>query len=397
MDATLYLMVQTPALEELLSTTDKDEVSKHTGIILAVFLVGAALGGIIAGILSDEFGRAYVMLATVLLYSVGTCLCALSQTWWQLMLLRFVTGLGTGGEWACGASLVAEVWPDRYRTIVGPILQAGGGTGFLVAGLVYYIFSPYGWRAVFLVGLFPAFLSILIRFFVDESKMWKEARDAKPVTFLQALTVVSNPPHAATTLSMIFVVGMHNLVYWSTSAWVPSIVRDTLKVHPQPSWSDDEATSVATIVLNIGAVLGALSWIWSADALGRKSTLALMTAGQMVILPAVFVFATDLNVMIPLLPLVGFFSGGVFGGMPVYLPELFPTYVRGTGTSLVYNAGRVLAALGPVLMAVFVAVTGNYHSSAAIMPLLHLITLFCLLFPRETRGKGLPRDDKDCQ
>lgn len=395
-DATIYAVVQSPALEELMGTTDKASIVSAGSCIMVSTMVGMASGGIIAGYLSDIFGRVKMMMVTVLIYSVCTALCGFARSWQELCILRFLTGIGTGGEWACGANLVAEVWPDSMRHFVGPILQSASGAGYLVSGLVYYFASPLGWRFCFFLGLIPAGLTFVMRMFVEESEMFKashiEGPDSKEEHERNRLSEVVFGKFAQDTWMATLVVFTSQWLAWTVGAWLSTITRDIVRDFPQASWqhvSENDISSGVIICYNIGAIFGALSWIYLANYAGRKGGFSLFMVLNVVAIPAYFRMCHTVEGMITFAPVLGFCFGGMFGGVPVYLPELFPTKYRGTGSSFIYNFSRLMASWGQICMLFVVNKTGNYYDAAAMMPLMILTGLFALLFSRETRGVKL--------
>jgi len=173
MDSTLYAMVLQPALQELLgSESSTHGIEWYGGIIFSVFLIGWALGGVLFGVLADYIGRTRTMILTILIYSIFTGMAALSHTWWELLLYRFMTALGIGGEWAAGAALVAETWPEAKRAKAAGILQSAWAAGFFFAALANLFFGAYGWLFLFLIGILPALVTLLVRFMVKEPERW---------------------------------------------------------------------------------------------------------------------------------------------------------------------------------------------------------------------------------
>ncbi|HSA65243.1 MAG TPA: MFS transporter, partial [Nitrospira sp.] len=191
MDATIYAIVLHPALHELLHTTTAsaatERIGWYGGIIFSIFLIGWAIGGIGFGIAADRFGRTKVLMATILIYATFTGAAALSQEWWHLAVYRFLTALGIGGEWAAGAALVAETWPEDKRAKAAGILQSAWAAGFfLAAGFNLAFKDAYGWRGLFLIGVLPAFVAFLVRWWVKEPDRWTHAH-ARQVIPLSAI------------------------------------------------------------------------------------------------------------------------------------------------------------------------------------------------------------------
>src|SRR5262245_8840600 len=180
MDGTLFSLIQKPSMTELMGPeASAATIGFYSSVVFSVMLVGWALGGICFGILADYIGRTKALAATILIYSLFTGLSALSQSWWQLAAFRFVTGLGLGGEWAAGAALVAEVWPDKLRAKAGGILQSAAAFGYFFAALITRVVDVGSWRYVYVVGAVPAIFVLFIRLLIKEPERWVEVRDQR--------------------------------------------------------------------------------------------------------------------------------------------------------------------------------------------------------------------------
>ena len=176
MDGYLYAIVLFPAMSDLLQTTESAVIGWHGGIVLSIFMVGWALGGLVFGPIADRFGRAKTMAITILIYAGFTGLCGIANSWQELAFYRFMTGLGIGGEWSAGAALIAESWPERSRAKAAGIMQSCGGIGFFLASLLYLVVGPYGWRWVFAFGILPALVAFYIRRSLKEPERWVKAK-----------------------------------------------------------------------------------------------------------------------------------------------------------------------------------------------------------------------------
>ena len=179
MDGYLYAIILFPAMSELLATTENAIIGWYGGIVLSIFMIGWALGGLIFGPIADRYGRARTMALTILIYATFTGLSGIAGSWGELAFYRFVTGLGIGGEWAAGAALIAESWPEKSRTKAAGIMQASGGIGFFLASLLYLFIGPYGWRWVFALGVLPAVVAFYIRRSLDEPDRWVKSKSVK--------------------------------------------------------------------------------------------------------------------------------------------------------------------------------------------------------------------------
>jgi len=405
MNASIYSLVQTPALTELVGgAASKGTIGFYGGIIFSVFIIGWALGGIFFGILADYFGRARVMTITILIYAVFTGLAAVSHSWWELGIYRFLAGLGIGGEWAAGATLVAEVWPDRHRARAASTMQSAWAVGYFLAAFINLIMGTSGWRVIFLIGTFPALLALFIRFKVKEPECWEDVRekrsevlthkaqaDVKLARFTLAQLFepwVRRDTIVGTLLATVAAFGL-----WGATNWTPSIIRDGLEGQTMSDFIVNDLVSIAVMALNGGAFIGYLAFAPLADRFGRKPAFAFMLIGSAIMLPVTFFSPVSFNVMIFLLPLLGFFNNGIFSGFPIYLPELFPTHMRTTGAGFCFNAGRVLSAAGPFLTGSLVAHLGSYSRSASAIAFIYVLGMVVLIFARETKGQSIVSDE----
>lgn len=395
MDATIYAMVLHPALHELLGRgghAAPEAVGWYGGIIFSVFLIGWAVGGVAFGVLADRFGRTRVLVVTILIYAVFTGMAALAQTWWQLGLFRFLTALGIGGEWAAGAALVAEVWPEEKRARAAGVLQSAWAAGFFLAALIHLLLREHGWRPVFVVGVAPAVVAMLVRLWVREPERWVRARAAEHAGFAarRKLAELFSPALRRSTLvgSGLAFVAVFGL--WGATNWTPTLVRELPQMQGMAEAALASRISYATMMLNAGALAGYLCFGPLAERFGRRAVFGLMCAGSLILLPTTFLTPRSYGHVLLLLPLLGFFNNGIFSGFPIYLPELYPTRLRATGAGFCFNVGRVLASLGPFLTGWLVTVLGGFGRAASAIALIYLLGLCLLPFAPETRGRPLP-------
>lgn len=274
MDATIYAIVLHPALHELLhpsaGASEPERIGWYGGIIFSIFLIGWAVGGIAFGIAADRFGRTKVLVATIMIYAAFTGAAALAHEWWELALYRFLTALGIGGEWAAGAALVAETWPDEKRAKAAGILQSAWAVGFFLAAGCNLLFKDtYGWRGMFVIGVLPAFLALLVRWWVKEPDRWVHAHAQRvpPLSAifekdLQRATVVGS------ALAFVAVFGL-----WGSTNWAPTLVHELPEFRGAEPATVTKAVSYAIMALNAGAIFGYLSFGPLADRFGRRPVL----------------------------------------------------------------------------------------------------------------------------
>jgi MFS family permease len=392
MDSTIYALVLQPALQELLGGKNNGIVAPeiigwYGGIILSVFLIGWAVGGVVFGVLADRFGRTRVLVWTILLYAIFTGMAALSHSWWELALFRFLTALGIGGEWAAGAALVAEVWPESKRAKAAGILQSAWAAGFFLAALVSLLLRQAGWRPIFLVGVLPAIVALVVRVWVQEPERWVNATSDSSRGKLRELF---KPARLRSTLvgSGLAFVAVFGL--WGATNWTPTLVRSLPELARSDSASVNASVSYAAMLLNVGALAGYLCFGPLAEKFGRRPIFGFMCLGSLVMLPIAFLTPRSYSAVLVLLPFLGFFNNGIFSGFAIYFPELYPTRIRATGAGFCFNVGRVFASTGPFLTGYLVKELGSFGRAASAVALVYLLGLIILLFAPETRGRPLP-------
>jgi MFS family permease len=393
---------------ELGSAAARSATLYWAGVITSILLVGWAIGGVLFGLLADRIGRMRTLLITILVYSAGTGLCAAANDISHLIAFRALASLGIGGEWAVGAALVAECVPESRRVEAGAILYTASPLGFALAGFLNYqiagvwlVDSPESsWRFVFLCGLIPVAVSLGVRIFLHESERWQQAARVSAAPGLGALF---EPGMRANTLSGLFTAVMALLAWWSCNAFSPILASSLAKDAALAGGLDAAATTAlveewkthAANWFSVGALAGTLLAIPVAKRFGRRMMFA---AYFMLSLAAIL-----LNFGLDVAPLwrirgfcvIGLGVYGIFAAFTFYLPELFPTRLRGLGAGFCYNLGRIMTAAGPLLVGAVSMRAGG--SSAALLDTLlwvAAIPFIALLGTRwivETRGRPLPQ------
>jgi MFS family permease len=413
MDGTLYSLVQKPSMTELMGPGAAEAtISFYSSAVFSATLAGWALGGVIFGIIADYIGRTKALVATILIYSLFTGLSAVAGTWWELAIFRFITGLGLGGEWAAGAALVAEVWPDRLRAKAGAILQSAAAFGYFFAAVINLFVGVHSWRYVYLVGALPAIFVLFIRMLVKEPEAWLEVRDRRKLARIETkgneaksdaseelrrftLKQLFGPRLRRDTIIASALAFVVLLALWGATMWIPAAIRERaslpagLDADGQQKYLAAQA-SYAVMMLNGGALFGYLGFGPVADRFGRRAAFLVYFIGGVILFPVTFLLTTSATQVFVLLPLVGFFTLGITSGFPIYLPELFPTHVRTTGVGFCYNFGRIITAGGVFLTGYLVgAFGGSYSKAASAVSLIYILGIFLLIFARETRGRQL--------
>jgi MFS family permease len=337
MDVLLYVFaVNTLKAEFHLSNAQAGLVSSST-------LICSAIGGIACGVLADRIGRTRTLVYTILLYSLASGGTALSVGLWSLIFWRGLVGLGLGGQWSAGAVLVAETWPAKHRAKAIGFMQSGWALGYLLAaGVTAFVLPAFGWRVLFLTGLFPSLVAIAIRRGVPEPELWMQSeRQPSRLTDLFSSELRSRTMLATLlTTSVLF-------AYWGLFTWLPGFLSASKEAGG--AGLSILRTSVSIVPMQIGAFLGYNSFGWIADRFGRRSAFVTYMLAAAALVP-VYGMARPEEALLIIGPFIGFFGSGYFSLFGALLAEQYPTRIRATGQGFTYNAGRGLSALAPLLV-----------------------------------------------
>ncbi|HAT30111.1 MAG TPA: MFS transporter [Janthinobacterium sp.] len=358
------------------------------GMIGTVTLLTSAVGGWLAGILSDRIGRVKTLQLTILWFAVFTVLCGLAQNFSQLLLARGLMGFGMGGEWTAGAILIGEVIRAKDRGKAVGMVQAGWAIGWGVSALLYALMfsllpAEWAWRSLFLLGILPALFVIFIRRFVDEPEVFvaqrkKQEEGAERASFAE----IFSPKMLSTTLRAVLLTTGAQGGYYAITTWLPTFLK-----------TERHLTVLGTggylAMVILGSYVGYIVSAFLTDYLGRKKNFILFATGSLCIALAYTRLPVNDTLMLFLGFPLGFFVSGVFSGMGAFLTELFPTRIRGSGQGFSYNMGRAVGSLFPLLIGMsskFMPLgeaIGLYAAAAYGVMILAALTL------PETRGKQL--------
>jgi MFS family permease len=458
MDQRLFILARTPALRELLPDLSADRLPTFAGLATALFLAGWATGGLLFGLMGDRWGRVRTLTLTILVYSVFTGLSGLARSWPEFAVYRFLCGMGIGGEYAAGVVLVSETMPARFRPFGLGLVQAFSSVGAILGSALSLVVGPQaklgqmaGWRALFLFGVIPSLLVVLIRMRVRESDRWLRARELASAHVGSSSSATSASELRLGDLSAIFrdrtlrqrtllgmTLGMVGQIgLWSIGLFTPELVRGSLlqqrqhefaastgTMHPSrekksldldglarassptaaeaerraAAWKreDDSYVGWGTLLQDVGSFFGAPLCTMVAVRRGRRHAFSL--AYLMAMGAAWFTFGclTRGSDVYWMLPLLGFCTCGIFGVIIVYLPELYPTRLRTTGTGFCYNIARYITATGPLVLGRLTVLFGGLGFVMPIRPaamslaLIYLLGLAAVPFAPETKGQPLP-------
>jgi len=389
LDMHLYVLVAAPFVAELIGVTDtrNEVVGWYSSWIQAAFLVGWALGGGCFGRVGDLIGRSRTLCLTILTYAFFTGLAFFVQTWWQLLIVRFLAALGIGGEWAVGASLLSETWPRRWRPWIAAVLQSAVNIGVLLASSATFLLAGQSPRVVFLVGVLPALLVLWIRREVPETEEWRAAKrqatDASP-----GIVDLFRGDVRRTTIMTILVCSVSLSAHWAFIFWYQQHLRNLPDVINLSPTRKNELASIANLLVMAASILGNFLAAMLALVIGYRRSIALLCLAYGLAMVAVYVVPRSHTTLLALLPLMGA-SSGLFALFTMYLPPLFPVLLRTTGAGFCYNVGRIAAAAGTVVFGLFSNV-GEYRIALFCAGLLFLpATLLALWLP------DLTDDDRD--
>jgi MFS family permease len=377
-DVMLYALILTAVIQEL-------GLDRQMGGLMASLTLGtSAVGGLLFGVIADKLGRTRALNLSILIYSVFTFACGFAQNVWQFAAFRVLLGLGMGGEWASGATLVSETWPERHRGKALGVMQSCWAIGYGLAAIVVAIVLPrFGWRAVFFVGLAPALFTLWIRRSVKEPEMWVRLR-REPESAARAFGASQEFPFKVA----LFLTGMNAatmFAWWGLNLWVPSYL--SLPSTQGGIGLSTETMAAFVVAMQVGMWFGYVTFGFISDSLGRRPTyIAYLVLAALL----VWLYGSTRNPMalLALGPFVAFFGTGYFSGFGAVASEIFPTSIRATALGVTYNSGRLLSAVAPFVVG-SMAQRRGFEAAFMLTSFAFLIAaLFWIGIP-ETRGRKL--------
>jgi MFS family permease len=392
------------ALHQLLDAAQYTAIPRYAGYIVAATLFGWAIGGIV----TDYIGRKRTMILAIFAYSLTTGLSALAWNWEALAILRFFVGVAIGSEWVTGASIVSELWPDHSRGKGGGLLQCGAALGGICASGVWLVIGgtgPNAWRWMYLVGVLPALATLWIRRSIPESPRWERSNERRAEArellrrgaelvgehvALTRFTLVDlftdraiRRPLICAFLMMLSV----TFAFWGVGTFIPTYVGSIAAKAGLPA---AEWAGLAGLVSTVCGVAGSVSMGFLADAFGREAVTMLFYLMCLILTPVVYLWAQEIHVLLFCVGVFGFFFLGIWSWAPIWLPELFPTRMRGTAIAFIFNAPRFIASAGPLIAGTLIVGLGGYGTAATLVGLFYLLGFLVAPFLPETRGKLLP-------
>ncbi len=406
----LFNIARVPAIRDLMGGKSGPQVSEQAGYATMIFMIGWALGGILFGILGDRLGRAKTMVMTILMYSVFTGLSVFATGLWDFNAYRFLCGLGVGGQFAVGVALVAETMPDRARPYALGMVQALSAVGNMMAAVTGIVLGQLestgaiesAWRWEFLAGAAPAPLALLVFKKLKEPEAWLKNRAEKKRMGSFADLFVDPLWRRNSIVGMLLafagVVGLWGIGFFSFDLLRP-VLEKTFRAEgltgPALAGKTTLWIGITSLLQNFGAFFGIHAFTYLTHHTGRRKAFAISFIAAMLMTAYTFWKLKTFVDIFWMIPLMGFAQLALFGGYAIYLPELYPTRLRSTGTSFCYNVGRLVAAIGPLTLGlltsrVYAAYEEPMRYAGMTMCLVFLVGLAALPFAPETKGKPLP-------
>jgi len=390
-DALLYALVLAHVMRDL-------NMSKAvSGFLATLTLLASGIGGLLLGFIADSIGRKRALMLSILTYSLCSFASGLSTSILMLAVFRFILGLGMGGEWNTGATLVAETWPAELRAKAMSIVQSSWAIGYALAALVAGIVLHYAnWRFVFFVGVLPALVTLWIQNKVPESEMWKEHRrlaeessrvaQAQQTYEQHSFGRVFKAPYVRSTLALLFANFFGMFAWWGLFTWLPPYL--SLPVDQGGRGFGGMGTTALLVVLNLfGMFPGYAYFGWVADKLGRRRSYILYTLIAAILVPLYAIARTPWLILI-VGTAVAFFGTGFFSGSAIIGSEIFPTRVRARALGFTYNGARTMSSIAPYIIGRVGQSRGLSWAFFLCGAAFFLSTLAATQLP-ETRGKAL--------
>ena len=367
-------------------SADLNLTPAQSGSLVTWTLIGAVVGGILFGALSDRYGRVRVLTWTIVLFAVFTGLCAIAQGYWDLLIYRTIAGIGLGGEFGIGMALAIEAWPAKHRAKAASYVALGWQVGVLAAALLTPVLLPHiGWRGMFVVGIFPAFVAWYLRTRLHEPEIFSQKQTALSTQKISKLEsfklLVKDKATTKVSLGVVVLTSVQNFGYYGIMIWMPNFLSKQLGFSLTKS-------GLWTAVTVCGMMAGI--WIFGrlADKIGRKPSFLLFQLGAVISI-ITYSQLTDPTAMLVAGAFLGMFVNGMMGGYGALMAEAYPTEARATAQNVLFNLGRAVGGFGPVVVGAIVSAY-SFSIAIAFLAVIYVIDMVATVFlVPELKGKEL--------
>ena len=367
-------------------SADLNLTPAQSGSLVTWTLVGAVVGGIVFGALSDRYGRVRVLTWTIVLFAVFTGLCAIAQDYWDLLIYRTIAGIGLGGEFGIGMALAIEAWPAKHRAKAASYVALGWQFGVLAAALLTPVLLPHiGWRGMFVVGIFPAFVAWYLRVRLHEPEIFSQKQTELSIQKISKLEsfklLVKDNATTKVSLGIVVLTSVQNFGYYGIMIWMPNFLSKQLGFSLTKS-------GLWTAVTVCGMMAGI--WIFGrlADKIGRKPSFLLFQLGAVISI-ITYSQLTDPTAMLVAGAFLGMFVNGMMGGYGALMAEAYPTEARATAQNVLFNLGRAVGGFGPVVVGAIVSAY-SFSIAIAFLAVIYFIDMVATVFlVPELKGKEL--------
>ena len=367
-------------------SADLNLTPAQSGSLVTWTLIGAVVGGIAFGALSDRYGRVRVLTWTIVLFAVFTGLCAIAQGYWDLLIYRTIAGIGLGGEFGIGMALAIEAWPAKHRAKAASYVALGWQVGVLAAALLTPVLLPHiGWRGMFVVGIFPAFVAWYLRTRLHEPEIFSQKQtelSTQKISKLESFQLlVKDKSTTKVSLGIVVLTSVQNFGYYGIMIWMPNFLSKQLGFSLTKS-------GLWTAVTVCGMMAGI--WIFGrlADRIGRKPSFLLFQLGAVISI-ITYSQLTDPTAMLVAGAFLGMFVNGMMGGYGALMAEAYPTEARATAQNVLFNLGRAVGGFGPVVVGAIVSAY-SFSIAIAFLAVIYVIDMVATVFlVPELKGKEL--------